>query len=77
VLRADEERPGGRIAVLPERGVRVNDSGSEILALCDGARSAQEIAALLRARHPEVEHLEADVHDFLEQMTRLGVVVPR
>jgi pyrroloquinoline-quinone synthase len=77
VLRDDEERPGQQIAVLPERGVRVNESGREILALCDGARSADAIARTLAARHPEIEHLLPDVHDFIEQMTRLGVLVLR
>lgn len=77
VLRDDEERPGRQIAVLPERGVRINESGREILALCDGARSADAIARTLAARHPEIEHVQPDVHEFLEQMTRLGVLVLR
>lgn len=77
VLRDDRERPGHRIAVLPERGVRINESGREILALCDGTRSAEQIARTLAARHPEIEHLLPDVHEFLEQMLRLGVLVDR
>lgn len=75
VLRDDDERPGGRIAVLPERGVRVNDSGCEILALCDGTRTAAAIASELRTRHPDVAHVADDVHDFLGEMQRLGVLV--
>lgn len=74
-LRDDEERPGGAIAVLPERGVRINDAGREILALCDGARTADESASELAARHAEEPHVYADVHEFLEQMERLGVIV--
>jgi len=77
VLRDDTERPGQQLAVLPERGVRVNESGGEILALCDGARSADAIARTLVAQHPEIEHLLSDVHEFLDQMTRLGVLVLR
>jgi pyrroloquinoline-quinone synthase len=77
VLRDDAERPGQQIAVLPERGVRVNESGQEILALCDGGRSSEAIARVLHDRHPEVPHLLIDVHEFLEQMTRLGVLVLR
>src|SRR6185436_12140293 len=35
LLRDDDEQPGSAIAVLPERGVRINAAGREILALCD------------------------------------------
>lgn len=62
------------VAVLPERAVKLNASGREILDLCDGARSCEEIAAALRARHPHVQALEGDVHDFIGNMRRLGVL---
>jgi len=72
--RLREEPDGRTLVVLPERGVKLNESGKEILSLCDGTRSAVALAAELRARHPEVERLEADVHEFLEQMKTLGVL---
>jgi pyrroloquinoline-quinone synthase len=75
MLREDADRPGHLLAVLPERGVRVSESGREILQLCDGALSADGIALALRARHPDIPHLGTDVHEFLDQMERLGVVV--
>lgn len=74
MLHEDAERPGQLLAVMPERGVRVSESGREILELCDGTRSADAIAMELCARHPEVEHLTTDVHEFFEQMEKLGVV---
>jgi len=61
------------LVVLPERAVRLNASGREILDLCDGVRTAAEIARALASRHPEIEHVESDVHLFLEQMERVGV----
>lgn len=73
-LRDDEEDPARLVIVLPERAVRLNAAGREILALCDGARSADAIARTLAARHPEEPEVYADVHDFLAEMTRLGVV---
>jgi pyrroloquinoline-quinone synthase len=75
LLRNDEERPASAIAVLPERGVRINEAGREILALCDGVRTADEIACELRARHAEEPDVWSDVHEFLAQMERLGVLV--
>jgi pyrroloquinoline-quinone synthase len=74
LLRDDAEQPGRSIAVLPERGVRINEAGREILALCDGARSADAIATELRARHADEPHVFADVHEFLDSMERLGVI---
>ena len=62
------------LVVLPERAVKLNESGREILALCDGERSAEAIAAELRSRHPEAVDIEADVHAFLAQMQSLGVL---
>ena len=49
-------------------------SGREILELCDGKRSAVAIASALRERHPDVAGIEADVHEFLDEMRRLGVL---
>ncbi len=72
-LRRD---PAGeaQLAVLPERAVRINETGCEVLALCDGERSAEAIAAELAARHPEEEDAWAQVHAFLAEMARVGVV---
>jgi len=65
---------GRDLVVLPERAVKLNASGREILDLCDGRRSAEEIATTLRVRHPAVRELESDVHEFLGHMRRLGVL---
>jgi len=72
--RLREEEDGRTLVVLPERGVKLNESGKEILSLCDGSRTAVALAGELRRRHPQVELLESDVHQFLEQMTKLGVL---
>lgn len=62
------------LAVLPERAVKINAGGRAILDLCDGARRCEEIAASVRALHPNEAAVETDVHDFLGQMFRLGVL---
>jgi pyrroloquinoline-quinone synthase len=62
------------LAVLPERALRINPTGREVLALCDGERSAEAIASLLAERHPDEPEAWAQVHVFLAEMTRLGVV---
>jgi pyrroloquinoline-quinone synthase len=73
--RRDDPADGALLVVLPERAVRVSESGREILALCDGARTVAAIASALRDRHPGVAGLEPDVHAFVAQMERLGVLV--
>jgi pyrroloquinoline-quinone synthase len=72
-LRRD---PAGEaaLAVLPERAVRINETGREVLALCDGERIAEAIASELAARHANEPDVWAQVHAFLAEMTRLGVV---
>jgi pyrroloquinoline-quinone synthase len=72
LLRA--ETGGGALVVLPERAVRLDARGREILELCDGRRSAEEIAAQLGGRHAAAAGVEDDVHDFLAQMERAGVL---
>jgi len=72
-IRTDEA-DGAMLVVLPERAVKLNESGREILDLCDGARSAEAIAGELRRRHPEIEGVEDDVHIFLTRMRGLGVL---
>jgi pyrroloquinoline-quinone synthase len=62
------------LVVLPERAVRLSESGREILDLCSGERSALEIAAELERRHPDEEDVADDAHVFLAEMKRLGVL---
>ena len=68
---------GRAMVILPERAVRLNPSGDEILTLCDGSRSALDVATELQTRHPEVARLEEDVHAFLSEMEDLGVLERR
>jgi len=74
VQRRRDAPTGDDLLVLAERAVRVDGAGSEILDLCDGARSVDEICRALRGRHPEAPELEADVHRFLGGMRGLGVL---
>jgi pyrroloquinoline-quinone synthase len=69
--RLDDPEP---LVVLPERAVKLSGSACAILALVDGQRTAIEISAAVRDRHPDVLHVADDVHDFLDEMIRLGVL---
>jgi pyrroloquinoline-quinone synthase len=73
-LRIEGAAHDQALVVLPERAVRLNASGREILELCDGSRSAGAIARALGLRHPEIEQVESDVHHFLERMEQVGVL---
>jgi pyrroloquinoline-quinone synthase len=74
-LRPDTEE-GRWLVVLPERAVRLNESGREILDLMGDEHSLEAAVAVLAERHPEVQHLEDDVHEFVGEMERLGVLQP-
>jgi pyrroloquinoline quinone biosynthesis protein D len=72
VLRHDDVR-GQDLLLLPERVVKLNQSGAAILALCDGRRSVAEIVRELEARF-EVQGLEPDVVAFLAEFATQGWV---
>ena len=75
VLLREDPTQGGSVAVLPERAVKLNSTGREILDLCDGSRSAVAIASHLRERHADADDdIESDTHAFLAEMRKLGVV---
>ncbi|MCG8591696.1 MAG: pyrroloquinoline-quinone synthase PqqC [Proteobacteria bacterium] len=69
-----DPREACHVVVLPERAVKLSQSAHEILSLCDGQRSADQVARELRARHPDATDIEEDVHVFLEKMRGLGVL---
>jgi pyrroloquinoline quinone biosynthesis protein D len=48
----------------PEGAMLLNDSGAEILSLCDGTRTVGDIAASLGAKYGA--DVSADVSEFLE-----------
>ena len=61
--------------VLPERALRLEGSGGEILALVDGLRTQNEITQILDARYPGTEGLAEEVDRFLQEMLALGGLV--
>jgi pyrroloquinoline quinone biosynthesis protein D len=56
----------------PEGAVLLNDTAAEILALCDGARTITEIAAVLRERYG-ADVLD-DVQSYLSQLAERELV---
>jgi coenzyme PQQ biosynthesis protein PqqD len=55
-----------RVLLYPEGAMLLNDTGAEILALCDGTRTVQEIAAELGAKYET--DVSADVAAYLGQL---------
>jgi hypothetical protein len=55
--------------------IYLNDSAASVWKLCDGERSAREIACLLADAYPEAgEVVAADVGDALERLVREGAL---
>jgi pyrroloquinoline quinone biosynthesis protein D len=60
---------GKKLVVYPERGLALNETGAEILELCDGERRVADIIAALRARHIGAsESLGDEVRAFLQEL---------
>jgi pyrroloquinoline quinone biosynthesis protein D len=62
------------VLLVPEGVVRLNPTAAEVLELCDGERSLDEIVETLSARY-EGADLREDVQGLVEGMTQRGLVV--
>ena len=64
-----EEAQKTHVLLYPEGMVKLNQSASEILLLCDGKRTVGDIVAALESKF-NATGLEADVRSMLEEATR-------
>jgi pyrroloquinoline quinone biosynthesis protein D len=72
-LRYDEVREE-HVLLVPEGVVRLNPSAAEVLELCDGERSLDEIVVALSARYDGAD-LGDDVQELVDAMAQRGLVV--
>ena len=72
-LRYDEVREE-HLLLIPEGVVRLNPTAAEVLELCDGERSLDDIVGALSARYGGAD-LGADVHELVGAMAQRGLVV--
>jgi pyrroloquinoline quinone biosynthesis protein D len=62
------------VLLLPEAVVRLNPTAAEVLELCDGEHSLDEIAGALSQRYDGAD-LHDDVRELLDAMTQRGLVI--
>ena len=72
-LRYDEVREE-HLLLVPEGAVRLNPTAAEVLELCDGQRSLDEIIGVLSARYDGADVGE-DVRELVDGMIERGLVV--
>ena len=72
-LRYDEVRQE-HVLLIPEGVVRLNPSAAEVLELCDGERSLDDIVGALSARY-EGAAVRDDVLELVDAMAQRGLVV--
>jgi pyrroloquinoline quinone biosynthesis protein D len=72
-LRYDDVREE-HLLLIPEGAVRLNPTAVEVLELCDGQRSLDEIVGVLSARYDGAD-LSDDVHGLVDAMAQRGLVV--
>ena len=72
-LRYDEVREE-HLLLVPEGAVRLNPTAAQVLELCDGQRSVDDIVGVLAARH-EGADLDADVRELVDGMAERGLLV--
>jgi pyrroloquinoline quinone biosynthesis protein D len=72
-LRYDEVREE-HVLLVPEGVVRLNPTAAEVLELCDGERSLDDIVDALGARY-EGADVRGDVEELVDAMAQRGLVV--
>jgi pyrroloquinoline quinone biosynthesis protein D len=72
-LRYDEVREQ-HLMLVPEGAVRLNATAAEVLELCDGKRSLDDIVDTLAARYTGTD-VRDDVRGLLDALARKGLVV--
>ena len=72
-LRYDEVREE-HLLLIPEGAVRLNASAAEVLELCDGERSLDDIVGALSERY-EGADVGDDVRELVDAMAQRGLVV--
>jgi pyrroloquinoline quinone biosynthesis protein D len=72
-LRYDDVRDE-HVLLVPEGAVRLNPTAVEVLELCDGERSLDEIVVVLSARYGGAD-LRDDVQGLVDGMAQKGLVV--
>jgi coenzyme PQQ biosynthesis protein PqqD len=72
-LRYDDVREE-HLLLIPEGAVRLNPTAAEVLELCDGTRSLDDIAGALSERYAGAD-VRADVQELLDAMAQQGLVI--
>jgi pyrroloquinoline quinone biosynthesis protein D len=72
-LHYDEVRDE-HVMLVPEGAVRLNETAANVLELCDGQRTLEEIAATLSERYSGAD-VSDDVRELLDGMVAHGLVV--
>jgi pyrroloquinoline quinone biosynthesis protein D len=72
-LRYDDVR-SEHLLLIPEGAVRLNPTAAEVLGLCDGERSLDDIVGALRARYDGAD-VGDDVRELVDAMAQQGLVV--
>ena len=62
------------LLLVPEGAVRLNETAAQVLELCDGERSVDDIAAVLSERYGGAD-VAGDVRELLGGMEQKGLVV--
>ncbi len=72
-LRYDDVREE-HLLLIPEGAVRLNPTAADVLGLCDGERSVDDIVGALSARYDGAD-VRDDVLELVDAMSQRGLVI--
>lgn len=67
-----EKAQDSHVLLYPEGMVKLSDSAAQILLLCDGLNSGDEVVSLLTAKFPEAKGIAEDIKEFLQEAMTNG-----
>jgi pyrroloquinoline quinone biosynthesis protein D len=71
------EAPGQTdMLLMPEGVIKIKGTGRDIIALCDGIKTLNEILAALKAKYPQAPagQIQTDAMDFLNNLRQKRVL---
>ena len=70
-----DERAGAQLLLAPERGLLLDDIASQVVKLCDGSRTVEQIVEVLCATYnADARAVASDLESFLTELARRGLV---
>ena len=67
-----EKAQDAHVLLYPEGMVKLSPSAAEILTLCEGSNSGEDVVAALEKKFPEAQGIANDIKEFIQEALSNG-----